>query len=247
MHRAAELEVAAEADGQVFKAALAPPYRKKVCERLRRMLVAAVARVDDGHVRAVGGDAGRALLRVAHDGDVRIAGDGADGVRDALTLGDGAGVRLREADHLAAQAQHRRLKAKARAGARFVEQCCQPLTGSYIFIGSRVIMDTVCKVHQVERFFQREIRRVDQMSHTQSPLFTLFIPNGAVPFKIKSACAPSQSQRNPYSRSGSKARACRCGNSRSHPAAKAPAPGAAPAGGGYRASPARRAASSASR
>ena len=53
----------------------------------------------------------------------------------------------REAQYLTAQVQHGRLKRKAGTGARFVEQCCQPLTGSYIFIGSRVIMDTVCKVH----------------------------------------------------------------------------------------------------
>ena len=125
------------------------------------MLVAAVARVDDGHVRAVGGDAGRALLRVAHDGDVRIAGDGADGVRDALTLGDGAGVRLREADHLAAQAQHRRLKAKARAGARFVEQRCEQLAVAGMGKTRRVRDDLVRQVEDLLQFGGGHVHRFE--------------------------------------------------------------------------------------
>ena len=226
---------------------LALADRHHVQQRLGGVAVAAVTGVDDRNA-AVAGRAQRcALLGVAHGGNVCHTADHADGIGYGLALGGAGNTGIGEAQHLTAQVQHGRLKRKTGTGARFVEQCCQPLTGSYIFIGSRVIMDTVCKVHQAERFFQREIRRVDQMSHTQSPLFTLFIPNGAVPFKIKSACAPSQSQRNPYSRSGNKAPACRCGNSRSHPAAKAPAPGAAPAGGGCRAPPVRRAASSASR
>ena len=149
MHGAAEFEVAAKAHGEVFKPALAPPYGEQVREGLRRVLVAAVARVDDGHVRAVGGNAGRALLGVAHNGDVRIAGDGADGIRDALAFGNGAGVGLREADHLAAEAQHGSLKAEARTGARLIEQRCEQLAVAGVRKTRRIGNDLVRKVEDL--------------------------------------------------------------------------------------------------
>ena len=75
-----------------------------------------------------------------------------------------------KAQYLTAQVQHGRLKRKTGTGARLVEKRCQTLARGNIFISGRIIVDTVGKVHQAERFFQREIRRVDQMSHTQSPL-----------------------------------------------------------------------------
>ena len=87
-----------------------------------------------------------------------------------LALGGAGNTGIGEAQHLTAQVQHGCLKRKAGTGARLVEKRCQTLARGNIFISGRIIVDTVGKVHQAERFFQRKIRRVDQMSHTQSPL-----------------------------------------------------------------------------
>ena len=132
--------------------------------------VAAVTGVDDRNA-AVAGRAQRCpLLGVAHGSNVCHTADNADGIRNRLTLGGAGNTGIREAQYLTAQVQHGRLKRKAGTGARFVEKRCQTLARGNILISGRIIVDTVGKVHQAERFFQRKIRRVDQMSHTQSPL-----------------------------------------------------------------------------
>ena len=84
---AAELQVAAQADGQVIQPALAAADGHQVGQGLGGVLVAAVAGVDDRDAGVAGGAQRCALLGVAHGHDVGIAGDHADGVGHALALG----------------------------------------------------------------------------------------------------------------------------------------------------------------
>ena len=126
--------------------------------------------VDDRNAAVAGRAQRGALLGVAHGSNVCHTADHADGIRNRLTLACAGNTGIREAQYLTAQVQHGCLKRKAGTGARFVEKRCQTLARGNIFISGRIIVDTVGKVHQAERFFQRKIRRVDQMSHTQSPL-----------------------------------------------------------------------------
>ena len=116
MDRASKLEVSAEADRQIVEAALFAVDCQKVWERLGRMVVSAVACVDDRNLRAHRSDKRRALLRVAHGNDVCVAADRAHRIRYALALCCGRAVSGREAECLTAQAQHGRFKAQSCTG-----------------------------------------------------------------------------------------------------------------------------------
>ena len=134
------------------------------------MLMAAVACIDDRDAGITAGAQRGTLLGVAHGSNVCHTADHADGIGYGFALGGAGNTGIGEAQYLTAQVQHGCLKRKAGTGARLVEKRCQTLARGNILISGRIIVDTVGKVHQAERFFQRKIRRVDQMSHTQSPL-----------------------------------------------------------------------------
>ena len=125
MDRAAELEVAAAADGESCQLVLHRADGQQVRQRLRRVQVTAVAGVDDRNGRVLAGDARRPFLGVTHDDDVGVAGHRADGVRDTLALGDRAGGWFGEADDVAAETEHGSLKTETGAGGGFVEECCE--------------------------------------------------------------------------------------------------------------------------
>ena len=139
----AELEVAAEADGQVVEAALFTVDGEQVGQRLRGVVVAAVARVDDGNLRVHGSDQRRAFLRVAHGNDVGIAAHGAHRVGNALALGGGRAACGPEAQHLATETEHRRLKAQARAGRGLKEERCEDLAVALVCVGLGVGDDVI--------------------------------------------------------------------------------------------------------
>ena len=170
MDRAAKLQIAAEADGQMIQTPPALADRHHIQQGLGGVAVAAVTGIDDRNAAVERGAQRGTLLGVAHGGNVCHTADNADGIRYGLALGGAGNTGVREAQHLTTQIQHGCLKRKAGTGARFVEKRCQTLARGNILISGRIIVDTVGKVHQAERFFQRKIRRVDQMSHTQSPL-----------------------------------------------------------------------------
>ena len=140
------------------------------------MLMTAVTGIDYRNPAVAGGTQRGAFLGMAHGGDVGIAADDADGVRNGLAFGSAGDARVGEAQHLPAEIQHGRFKGKAGAGARLVEQSGQPFAGGHVLVGGRIIVDTVGQIHQAKGFIQRKVRRVDQMSHTHSPLTnSLFI------------------------------------------------------------------------
>ena len=80
-------DVAADGDGQTFDAAFAAFNGQGVEQSLSRMLVRAVAGVDDGGVDFLGQQAGRARLGVADDQQVALHGvQGGGGVDQRLAL-----------------------------------------------------------------------------------------------------------------------------------------------------------------
>src|ERR1700675_3865302 len=89
MDGAAALEIAGNRDLHVLKTLLLRAQREQVAQRLRRMLVAAVAAVDYGNLRIFGGQTRGAVARMADDDDVGIVGNDADGVGEAFALGGG--------------------------------------------------------------------------------------------------------------------------------------------------------------
>jgi hypothetical protein len=72
--------VAPKRDLHVLKTLLLRAQREQVAQGLRRMLVAAVAAVDHGNLRIFGGQARRAVTRMADDDDVGIVGNDPNGV-----------------------------------------------------------------------------------------------------------------------------------------------------------------------
>ena len=86
------------------------------------MVVTAVTGVDDRDTGLPGGHQGRTLLGVTHGDDVGVAAHGLDRVGDAFALGGGAVGGGGEADDVAAQLVHGRLKAQAGACRGLKEQ-----------------------------------------------------------------------------------------------------------------------------
>ena len=115
-------QVAAQADRQVVQPPLFAVDGHEVGQRLRGVVVSAVARVDDRDLRVHGRDQRRALLGMAHGDDVAVTADGADGVGHTLALGGGGAVGGGEAQHLPAQTQHGALEAETSAGGGLEEQ-----------------------------------------------------------------------------------------------------------------------------
>ena len=175
---AAELEVAAEAHGQVVEAPLFTVDGEKVGQRLGRVVVTAVARVDDGDLGVHGGDQRRALLGVTHGDDVSIAADGAHRVGNALALGGGRTAGGREAQHLAAETEHRGLKAQARAGRGLKEERCEDLAVALVCVGVGVVDDVVGRGDHIVDLLGGQLQNVDQMLHVSSFLRSKIHPTG---------------------------------------------------------------------
>ena len=169
MDGAAELEVSAETDGHVIKASLLAHDGEKVGKSLGRVVVAAVACVDDRNFRLHGCNARCTLLGMAHGDYVGVAADGADGIRNALALcGRGAGC-LREAENHAAELVHRSLKAEAGAGGRLIEQGRKLLAAALFGVLGRVCDYVVCLIDKLLYFGSRKVKNIIQMSQVVPP------------------------------------------------------------------------------
>ncbi len=165
MHRAPELEVTAETDGEVFEAAHLAVDGQKVGECLRGVVVAAVACVDDGHERVHGRHQRRALLGVAHGDDIAVTAHGAHGIRHALALGSGRAFRLREAEHLAAEGEHRALKAQTGAGGGLKKEGREDLAVALVCVFGGMVDDVAGGIHQLHDLLLGELQNVDQAFH----------------------------------------------------------------------------------
>ena len=98
---------------------------------------------------------------MAHRGDVGVAGDDADGIRDRFALGGGRGIRAGKAEHRAAQIQHRGLKGEAGTGAGLVEQGGELFVGADVLIRGGIGGDAVCQREQIAGFLDREVERIE--------------------------------------------------------------------------------------
>jgi len=138
---AAEFQIAAEANGEVFKAALFPLDGQQVGQRLGGVVVAAVPGVDDRDGHVLRRHPGRALLEVPHGDDVREAFHGLGRVGHALALGHGAAAGVGKADDLAAQLQHGGFKAQPRAGRGLVKEGGELFAAAFFRVGVGVCDD----------------------------------------------------------------------------------------------------------
>ena len=87
MDGTSEFEVTAETERQMIEMSFQRPDRQKVGQGLRRMLVSAVSRIDDGNQRFHGSDERSALLGMPHGSDIRVTGNNAHSIGNALPFG----------------------------------------------------------------------------------------------------------------------------------------------------------------
>ena len=168
VHRAAEFQVAAQADGHIRKSALQLPDCLHVKQRLRGMLMAAVSGVDDRNRGVVGCHGRGALLRMANGCDVSKARDDADGVGNGLALGGGGDIAGREADDASAEIQHRSFMGQPCAGAGFKEQSCEFSAVTDVGILPGICLQVVCQQKELTGFFNSEVLRCQEMAHASS-------------------------------------------------------------------------------
>ena len=181
MHRAAELQVAAQPHRQAGEAALFPADGQQVRQGLGGVRVAAVPRVDHGYGGVHGGHPGRSLLRMAHGDNIRVAADGLHRVRHALPLRHGAGVRPGHGDHVSAQLVHGRLKAQAGPGAGLKEEGRQFFPPAGLRVIVRVSDDILRPVHQRVQLLQGKIRNINHTSHGSHFPFSFHIRPAPAP------------------------------------------------------------------
>ena len=174
VHRPAEFQVAAKADGQMIQPPLALADGHQVDHGLGGMCVTAVTGIDHRHAGTLGGAQRRTLLGVAHGNDVGIVAYHAGGVGHRLALAGAGKLRPCKAQRLTAQPQHGRLEGKAGAGAGLVEQGGQNAPIAEMRIGRGVCLHPVCKVEKGQLFVQRKAVRLNKMSHSHSPFSTNF-------------------------------------------------------------------------
>lgn len=141
---------------------------EQVRQCLGGMLVAAVARVDDGDARKACRAHGRALQGMAHGGNVRVAGDDTNGIGHAFALGNAGYVGTGEAQHAAAQIEHRGFKRKTGAGAWLVKQSGKLFAFAAFRVGSRLTADIFAQPQKPVQLFHGKVQRVDQMAHIHS-------------------------------------------------------------------------------
>ena len=125
MDGAAAFEVAGNRDLHILQALFLRFQREEIAQRLRRVLVAAVAAIDHRDLRIFGRQPRRAVARMADDDDIGVIRDDPDGVGQAFALGRGTDRRIGAGDIGAAEPQHRALERQARARRRLVEQARQ--------------------------------------------------------------------------------------------------------------------------
>ena len=121
VHGAAIFQVTDEGDVEVVQTTLGLMDGEQVEQGLARMLVGAVAAVDDRHAGELGGQTGRALFRVAHHHRIRVGADDLDGVGQGLALLGTGVAAVGEADDIATQTLDRGLEREAGTGRRFEE------------------------------------------------------------------------------------------------------------------------------
>ena len=161
MHRAAEFQIAAEADRQVIQPPLLALDRQQVGKCLRRMAVAAVPGIDDRDTGILRTDQRRPLLEMAHGDDVGEATNHPYRIGDRFALRHRRRSGVRKTDDAAAELQHGRSETQPRAGRRLVEERRKffALAGFAVF--GPVGDDVFRQGDDLPDLGDRQIRRVD--------------------------------------------------------------------------------------
>ena len=146
--RPAELEVAAEADGQMIQPPLALTDGHQVDHGLGGVRVAAIACIDDRHAGILGRPERSPLFGVAHGDDVGVVAHHAGGVLHRLALAGGRKLCPCKAQRFAAQPQHGRLERKPGSGGWLIEQGGQDAPVAQVGVGCGVCFHPVGKVQQ---------------------------------------------------------------------------------------------------
>ena len=165
MHRASELEVAAEADGQIIEAANLTLDCQQVGESLGGMRVGAIAGIDDGDTAVHSRDESRALLKMAHGDDIGKAIDYLSGVGTRLALADRRILRVGETEHIAPELHHRGREAEARAGGGFVEESGEFLALAGLGVVFGMIDDIKGEIDDFLGLLLGKIGRIYEMFH----------------------------------------------------------------------------------
>ena len=123
MYSASVFQVAHHKDVDVVEASLCLLDGVHIEERLRRVLVCAVARVHYWHCGYLACVPRTAFERMAHHNEVAIVGNDADGVFQGLALRHARNVGVGKTNYPAAHPIDRALKTQARPRGRFKKQC----------------------------------------------------------------------------------------------------------------------------
>ena len=127
--------------------------------------MAAVTGIDDRDAGVAGSAERRTLFGMAHCHDISIAGDHTDGICNAFSLGSAADALAREAQYMAAQVQHGRLKGKAGAGRRLIEQSGKLFVSRNVLVSGRIGADAVGQIQQRGDLLLAEIQGINEMAH----------------------------------------------------------------------------------
>ena len=109
------------------------------------------------------------LPRGAHHHYIGVAGDHLDGVLQGLSLGNGRGVRIGEAEHRPAQAQHGGLEGEVGAGGGLVKQIARHPALTHVHKLGWVIHDLAGPGIQGVPLMAGQVPKIDQMTH-RAPL-----------------------------------------------------------------------------
>ena len=152
---AAVFQVADEGDFKVLECALRLADAVEVEHALGGVLVGTVARVDDRHLRHLGGETCRAFNGVTHDDEVGVAGHHGDGVGEGFALLDARSGSAAEADDVAAQELDGRLEAQTRTGGRLEEERGDDAPVQQVLV--RVFLEVLGDVEDMADFFRRVV------------------------------------------------------------------------------------------
>ena len=159
-----ELQIAAEAHGEVIQTALLTVDGEEVGQGLGGVVVAAVTGIDDRDVAELSCGIGGAFLGVAHGDNVGVAAHGVQGVAHGLALGSRAGVGLREAQDAAAQTQHGGLEGETGTSRGLEEQGSQLLVCAGVLVLGGVLDDIFGHGDEFIDLLNGEVNDVQQIS-----------------------------------------------------------------------------------
>ena len=174
VYGAAVLQVAAQTDLHVIRRTAHAQDRDHVGQRLGRMEMAAVSRIDDRNGRIQACRLGCALARIAHDDHVRVAGYHVDRVLERLALGRRGGTRIGEADNAAAETHHRSRERQIGSGRRLIEQTAEHLAAAGVYIALGPVDDVGGELVQIVEFLDGQIAQIDNMTHGELHPFHVF-------------------------------------------------------------------------